>query len=239
MNRLARCLPLVLLVLVAIGIEASGVTRYLNLDTLRFHEVALQGFIGAHRLLALAAFIGLYMVATVSCLPGVTTIFTVAGGYLFGTWMGGAATVIGATLGAAIVFFAVRTSLGAILREKAERSGGRLKAVIEGVGKDAFGYILTLRLIPLVPFWLVNVAAALAGAPTRAYVLATFLGIMPATFIYSGVGAGLGLVVAHGRTPSLGVILEPGLFLPLAALGLLALATTLFQRFRKRSDVAA
>ena len=237
MRRFARFLPLVLLILLVAAVLASGVIRYLNLETLRAHEAALRIFIGAHRLLAVAMFIGLYMVATASSLPG-ATILTLAGGYLFGTWPGGGATVIGATLGAVIVFFAVRTSLGTLLREKAERSGGTLKAVIDGVEKGAFGYILTLRLIPLAPFWLVNVAAAIADAPLQAYASATFLGIMPATFIYSGIGAGIGAVVARGQTPNLGVIFEPRVFLPLAALGLLALATTLFQHFRTRPDDA-
>ena len=238
MKRFARFLPLLLLALLVVAILASGVTRYLNLDALRTHEAALRSFIGAHRLLALATFIGLYTVATASSLPG-ATILTLAGGYLFGTWLGGGATVIGATLGAIILFFAVRTSLGAVLREKAERSGGKLKAVIDGVEAGAFGYILTLRLIPLAPFWLVNVAAALAGAPLRAYAVATLLGIMPATFIYSGIGAGIGAVVARGQTPNLGVIFAPHILLPLVALGLLSLATTLFQRFRTRADRAA
>ena len=238
MKRFARFLPLLLLALLVVVILVSGVTRYLNLDALRTHEAALRSFIGAHRFLALATFIGLYVVATASSLPG-ATILTLAGGYLFGTWLGGGATVIGATLGAIVVFFAVRTSLGAVLREKAERSGGKLKAVIDGVEAGAFGYILTLRLIPLAPFWLVNVAAALAGAPLRAYAVATLLGIMPATFIYSGIGAGIGAVVARGQTPNLGVIFEPRILLPLVALGLLSLATTLFQRFRTRADRAA
>jgi uncharacterized membrane protein YdjX (TVP38/TMEM64 family) len=146
-----------------------------------------------------------------------------------------AATVVGATIGAILVFYAVRTSLGEALRERAEASGGTLKKVIDGVRQGAFGYILTLRLIPLAPFWLVNVAAALAHAPLRAYALATFLGIMPGTFIYSGIGAGIGALVARGETPDLGVIFEPRVLLPLVALGLLSLGTTLYQRRRKAS----
>lgn len=237
MKRATRFLPLVLLALLVVAILASGVTRYLNLDALRAHEAALRTFIGTHRILALAAFIGLYMVATATSLPG-ATILTLGGGYLFGTWIGGGATVIGASLGAVIVFYAVRTSLGSVLRERAERSGGKFKAVVDGIEAGAFGYILTLRLIPVVPFWLVNVAAALAGAPLRAYATATLLGIVPATFIYSGIGAGIGAVVARGQSPNLGAIFEPRVFFPLVALGLLSLATTLFQRFRARTDKA-
>lgn len=234
MNRIRRFAPLALLIVVVIAVFASGVTRYLNLEALQANEAALRGFIDDNLVLALLAFIGVYTLATLVSLPG-ATILTLAGGYLFGTWSGGAATVVGATIGAILVFYAVRTSLGEALREKAEASGGMLKKVIDGVGQGAFGYILTLRLIPLAPFWLVNVAAALAHAPLRAYALATFLGIMPATFIYSGIGAGIGALVARGETPDLGVIFEPRVLLPLVALGLLSLGTTLYQRRRKQS----
>lgn len=237
MKGVARFLPLIILAVLIAGLFASGVTRYLNLAALHAHETALRGFIGSHRVLALAGFVVAYMAVTAASLPG-ATVLTLAGGYLFGTWLGGGATVVGATLGAVAVFFAVRTSLGAALRAKAERAGGRLKAVIDAVRDGAFGYILTLRLIPLAPFWLVNVAAALAHAPLRAYALATFIGIMPATFIYSAIGAGLGSVIARGQAPDLGVIFEPRVLIPLVALGLLSLATTLFQHFRSRPEKA-
>ncbi len=234
MDRIKRFAPLAVLILVVIAVFASGVTRYLSLEALQANETALRGFIDANLILALLAFIGVYALATAVSLPG-AVILTLAGGYLFGTWVGGSATVVGATVGAILVFYAVRTSLGAALRAEAEASGGKLKKVIDGVGQGAFGYILTLRLIPLAPFWLVNVAAALAHAPLRAYALATFLGIMPATFIYSGIGAGIGALVARGESPDLGVIFEPRVLLPLVALGLLSLGTTLYQRRRKQS----
>lgn len=233
MDKVKRFAPLAVLMVVVIAVFASGVTRYLNLEALQANEAALRGFIDTNLVLALLAFIGVYALATAVSLPG-AAILTLAGGYLFGTWSGGAATVIGATVGAILVFYAVRTSLGEALRARAEASGGTLKKVIDGVGQGAFGYILTLRLIPLAPFWLVNVAAALAHAPVRAYALATFLGIMPATFIYSGIGSGIGALVARGETPDLGVIFEPRILLPLVALGLLSLATTLYQRRRKQ-----
>ncbi len=146
--------------------------------------------------------------------------------------------MVGATLGAVAVFYAVRTSLGAAMRRRAEASGGKLKAVIDGVEAGAFGYILTLRLVPLAPFWLVNIAAALAHAPLRAYALATFLGIMPATFIYSGIGAGIGELIARGEAPDAGVIFEPKILLPLVGLGLLSLGVTLYQRRRAKTGDA-
>lgn len=232
MDKIKRFLPLVVLIVVVIAVFASGVTRYLNLEALAANEAALRGFVSDNIVLALLTFILIYALATAVSLPG-AVILTLAGGYLFGTWVGGMATVIGATVGAILVFYIVRTSLGEALRAKAEASGGTLKKVIDGVKDGAFGYILTLRLIPLAPFWLVNVAAALAHAPLRAYALATFIGVMPATFIYSGIGEGIGTIIARGETPDLGVVFEPKVLLPLVALGLLSLGTTLYQRHRK------
>jgi uncharacterized membrane protein YdjX (TVP38/TMEM64 family) len=234
MSKVKRFLPLVVLVVAIIAVFASGVGRYLNLEALQTHEAALRGFVDDNLVLALLAFMAVYALATAVSFPG-AVILTLAGGYLFGTWIGGTATVIGATIGSIMVFYVVQTSLGAALRAKAEADGGTLKKVIDGVRDGAFGYILTLRLIPVAPFWLVNVAAALANAPLRAYALATFFGIMPATFIYSGVGAGIGAVIERGETPDLGVIFEPKVLLPLVALGLLSLATTLYQRRRGRT----
>ncbi len=235
MASIKRFAPLMVLIVVVIAVFASGVGRYLNLEALQTHEAALRGFVGDNLVLALLAFMAVYALATAISFPG-AVVLTLAGGYLFGTWTGGAATVIGATIGAIMVFYIVQTSLGAALRAKAEADGGTLKKVIDGVGQGAFGYILTLRLIPLAPFWLVNVAAAVAHVPLRAYALATFIGIMPATFIYSGIGAGIGALVERGETPDLGVIFEPRVLLPLVALGLLSLGTTLYQR-RRRQDL--
>ena len=237
MGLLRRFLPLLLLVALVVAVFASGVTRYLSFEALQTHEAALRAFVSANLILALLSFMAVYAVATAISLPG-GLILTLTGGYLFGPWIGGGATVVGATIGAVLVFYAVRTSLGEVLRRRAEASGGTLKAVIDGVQAGAFGYILTLRLVPLAPFWLVNIAAALAHAPLRAYALATFLGIMPATFIYSGIGAGIGDLIARGETPNAGAIFEPRVLLPLIGLGLLSLGTTLYQRRRAKTGKA-
>lgn len=233
-----RYLPLLALVAAVIAVFASGAGRYLSLESLQRNEALLRGFVTDNLALSLLVFILVYAAATAVSIPG-AIFLTLAGGFLFGTWIGGSATVVGATIGAVLVFLIVRTSLGASLREKAEKSGGNLKAVMDGVRDGAFGYILTLRLIPLAPFWLVNVASALAHAPLRAYALATLIGIIPATFIYSSVGAGIGQVLARGEEPNLGIIFEPYVFGPLIALGLLSLGTTLFQHFRAKKETAS
>jgi uncharacterized membrane protein YdjX (TVP38/TMEM64 family) len=235
MKRIVRFAPLLVLVAVAVAVFASGIGRYVSFETFQRSETGLRSLVRDHVALALVAYVAVYMVATAVSIPG-AIILTIAGGYLFGTWVGGGAAAVGATAGAILVFLAVRTSLGALLRERAEHSGGRLKTIMDGVQAGAFGYILTLRLIPLAPFWLVNVAAALANAPLRAYALATAIGILPATFIDSAIGAGVGQVLARGEKPDLGVIFEFRILAPLVALGLLSLGATLYQRRKARKD---
>lgn len=240
MNRktLLRLLPIAAIAGALVTVQVSGLGRHVSLAELQRHEATLRAYVEAHEFLGLAAYVALYAMMAALSVPG-ALVLTLAGGFLFGMWLGGAATVIGATAGAVILFFAVRTSLGAPLRARAERSGGLMKSIVDGVRAGAFGYILTLRLAPVAPFWMVNVAAGLADTPVRPYVLATFLGIMPATFIYSGVGAGLSRVVARGGEPNLGLILEPQVLGPLVALALLSLGVTLFQRRRTQTAVAA
>jgi uncharacterized membrane protein YdjX (TVP38/TMEM64 family) len=235
MDLLKRFLPLILLVVVAAAILLGGAGDYLSLEALRANEADLRAFVSERMILALLVFIVIYAVATAISIPG-ALLLTLAGGFLFGTWLGGLATVIGATIGAVIVFYAVRTSFGETLRRRAEASGGRLKTIMDGVAAGAFGYILTLRLIPIMPFWFVNVAAGLAHAPTGAYTLATLIGIVPATFIYSGIGAGIGELVARGETPDLQAVLAPEILLPLAALGLLTLGTTIYRQWKVRPE---
>jgi uncharacterized membrane protein YdjX (TVP38/TMEM64 family) len=177
-------------------------------------------------------------VITASILPGGIPILMLTSGFLFGTWAGGAASAAGVTLGGALVFAAICSSLGTALRERADRAGGRLKRVLDSVQSGGFGYVLTLRLIPFAPFELVSVAAALAGIPFPAYFFGTALGVMPATFIYSGIGAGIGRLIARGETPGLHALLAADLVIPLLALGLLSLTATLFVHRRARSKAA-
>lgn len=232
-----RIWPLLLIVALLAVALAAGAGDYLSLAALRENERALRAFVEANRWLALAAFVALYALATAASVPG-AVFLTLAGGFLFGTWVGGAATALGATVGAVLLWAAVRTAVGEPLRAKAERDGGRLKGLIDGVRANAFSYVLTLRLLPFAPFWLVNAAAGLAGAPLGPYALATFLGILPATFIYSGIGAGLGELFARGETPDLRMIFEPFVLGPLLGLAVLALLPVLYKAVRRTGSAA-
>lgn len=228
---LRRVLPLIVLILLAVAAFAAGAGRWFSLSELAAHRAGWLAFIQAHLWLSLAIFVGVYAAAVALSFPA-ALVMNLAGGLLFGPWLGTAASVIGVTLGSLAVFVIVRSALGGMLRRRAEQMGGRFKAVMDGMAAGALGYVLTLRLLPVFPLWLVNLAAALAHAPIRPYALATVLGVIPSTLIFSHLGAGLGSLLAAGQIPNLHSLLRADVLGPLMALGLLALAATLVQRRR-------
>jgi uncharacterized membrane protein YdjX (TVP38/TMEM64 family) len=156
---------------------------------------------------------------------------TIVGGYLFGLWLGVAASVIGATIGAVAVFLAARTALGEILRTKA---GGALRRMEDGFRRNAFSYLLVLRLVPLFPFWLVNLVPAFSGVSLRTYTLATLIGIIPGSFVFVSVGNGLGALLDRGETPDLTIIFQWDILLPILGLALLALLPVLVRKVQAR-----
>ena len=191
--RLIRFWPLLLIAAVAATALALGLHRSLSLEGLFQHRLALKAWIGANPVLAMAAFIAIYVVAVAIALPG-AAILTLAGGFLFG-WLGGAlGAVIGATLGAMVLFFAARTALGDVMRQ---RAGGAIEKIASGFHEDAASYLLFLRLVPIFPFFIVNLAAAALRAPPLTFAWTTVVGIIPATAAFALTGAGLDSVLAH------------------------------------------
>ncbi|MCB1882427.1 MAG: TVP38/TMEM64 family protein [Geminicoccaceae bacterium] len=225
-----RYWPLLALLLVAAAVWASGLYRYLSPDALKTHYGDLRGYVAAHPFLAPVAFACLYAVAVAVSLPG-AALLTLASGLLFGTWLGAFLVVVGATAGAVVVFMVARTSLGEPLRR---RAGPWLERMASGFREDAWSYMLFLRLVAVFPFWLVNIVPAFLGVPLRTYALATPIGIAPATVVYAGIGSGLGDVIERGGDIGLGTVLTPGVLLPLAGLGLLALLPIALKRWRRR-----
>jgi uncharacterized membrane protein YdjX (TVP38/TMEM64 family) len=221
-----RLFPLQVLLGLALAAYASGLGEFLSLDALRHNRHVLLGWTESNPILAGLAYMAVYALLVAVSLPG-ASIMTLAGGLLFGVWLGGALTVAAATIGATILFVAVRSAFGGIL---GMRAGPFLARMEEGVRRDAFGYLLSLRLMPLFPFWVVNLVPALAGMRVSAFILATAIGIVPGTLAYAAFGAGLAEAFESGMEVSLGGILNPTLLAGLSALGLLALATTLWRR---------
>ncbi|MGY9006550.1 MAG: TVP38/TMEM64 family protein [Alphaproteobacteria bacterium] len=231
---LGRLVPLGVMAGALIAFFALDLNQYLNFGALKDHQETLSGFVASNAILAAALFIVIYAVSTAISLPG-GAILTIAGGFLFGTLIGTAYVVIGATLGACGLFLAARTALGEPLRA---RAGPQLQRMEKGFRENAFSYLLFLRLIPIFPFWLVNLVPAFLGVPIGTYFIGTLIGIIPGSFVFASVGNGLGALFAAGKTPDLGIIFAPDILIPILGLGLLALVPGLYKRFKdkKKSD---
>lgn len=215
-----RFAPLGAIALAAAAIFATGLHRYLSLDALKAHHDALSAFVSERYVLAAIAFIAAYIAATAAAIPG-AVFLSLAGGLLFGAVAGTAYIVIGATVGATALFLAARSAIGAAL---VARAGGALKKMEEGFRENAFSYLLILRLVPVFPFFLVNIAPAAFNMKLKDYAAATFLGIIPGAFAYASAGAGLGAVIASGGDVALGGLLtDPKILIPIAALAALAM----------------
>ncbi len=222
-----RFLPLGVLALAIGAVFASGLHQYLTFESLKENREALLGFVDRNPLVAPLAFVSIYAVATALSLPG-GAVLTIAGGFMFGIWLGGLCVVIGATIGATAIFLIAKTALGSALRDKA---GPWLSKMEAGFKENALSYLLVLRLVPLFPFWLVNLVPAFLGVALGTYVLGTFLGIIPGSLVFASVGNGLGAVFDAGETPDLGVIFKPAILGPILALSLLALVPIAYKRF--------
>ena len=219
MSHLRRLAPL-LLILAALALAyALGLQHQLSWAALAAHQAALRTWVQTEPLATAAIYVAVYALAVAASFPGAIWI-TITGGLMFGTAWGAALAVTGSTSGAILLFFAARSALGPFL----ERRAGRLiDRVRPGLQRDGFLYVLALRLIPVVPFWLINLAAALSGVRFSHFVAATVIGIIPAVTVFASIGAGLGSVLAAGQTPDLTVIFSPAVLLPLLGLALLSL----------------
>ena len=223
-----RWLPVALLAAGAAAFFALGLDDYIAFDTLARHRGELLAWVDARPVVAPLLYIVGYIAAIAFSLPG-GVLLTVTGGFLFGPLFGALFAILGATGGATAVFLAARTALGERLRA---RAGSALQRLQDGFRRDAFSYLLVLRLVPLFPFFLVNIVPAFAGVTTRVYVLATFIGIIPGTFVFASVGNGLGAVFDAGQTPDLRIILKPQILLPILGLALLALVPVGYKRWK-------
>jgi signal transduction histidine kinase/uncharacterized membrane protein YdjX (TVP38/TMEM64 family) len=234
--------PVLFIALVVVAVIGSGAVKHLSLEELQARRAELARFVHAHPFRAPMLYIGLFVAIVALSLPG-AMIMTLTGGLLFGVVLGTAAAVTGASIGALVMFLVARSTLGAGLRRRLRPEGlwARLEAEIR---RHAFSYLISLRLMPAVPFALVNLASGFVKMPLSTYLAATLLGIAPSTLIYASVGAGLGTVFDQGGAANLHILLRPQVLAPLCALAVLAAAPILIRlwiarRRRPASPIAA
>jgi uncharacterized membrane protein YdjX (TVP38/TMEM64 family) len=226
-NSIRRLLPLGLLVAAWIIFMLAGGYRYISLSALAENREWLCSLVQQWGIVAALCYIAVYGFLVALSVPG-GAVLTMTGGFLFGTWIGALCALIGATLGATAIFLAARAGLGGLAR----RAGPLVGKLEAGFRADAFNYLLVLRLVPVFPFWLVNLVPALVGVKVRTFVLATLIGIVPATLIFASLGSGLGSVVEQ---PDAGIVLQPSVLLPILGLAVLALIPVGYRRWRGKS----
>ncbi len=245
---LRRWLPLVgLLALIAVA-YVLGLQRYLTLQSIADHQAMLQDYVTHHLVFGLLAYSAIYVVAVALSLPG-AGILSILGGFVFGWAVSAPITIVAATVGAVIVFKIVQTSLGAAI---AERAGPFLQKLSRGFEKDAFNYLLFLRLVPAFPFFAVNAVAGLTRMDVRTFTIGTFIGIIPGSFAFAWLGRGLGSVIeaqrrahdscvaAQGATAcpfelSAASLITPQLLVAFAVLGVIALIPVLLKKWKNPS----
>ena len=230
----SRLLPLGILAVAFVAFFAFGLDDYVNFATLKTHRATLTAFVQDHAFWSAVAFVALYAVAIAVSLPG-GAVLTIAGGFLFGTLFATVYVVVGASVGATLLFLAARTAIGESLRA---RTGSALARMETGFRENAFSYLLFLRLIPVFPFWLVNLVPAFLNVPLKTYVVATVIGIVPGSFVYASVGNGLGALFDAGKSPDLGIIFAPDILIPLIGLAVLSLLPIAYKKFKGKAPGA-
>jgi uncharacterized membrane protein YdjX (TVP38/TMEM64 family) len=226
---LSRLAPLAILLLGLVLFFVFRLDHYLSFETLKRNHTDLTAWVATNTPLAILLFVLGYAVVVAFSLP-VAALLTPLGGFLFGPWLGAALSVVAATLGAIAVFLAARSALRDLFRSKAD---GRLKKLEAGFARDDFNYLLSLRLIPIFPFWLINVVPALLGMKLGRFALATLIGIIPGAIVYAGLGDGFGMLFEKGGKPDLAIVFEWRILLPLLGLAALSLVPIALQRLKK------
>ena len=217
-------LPFILLAGLALFFLFGG-RELFSFSQLAEHYNSLKSYVDGQMVTALLVF-GITYILTVALSLPIASLLTLAGGALLG-WIGAAVIICAATIGASIVFFAAQTVLNEFF---AKRTTGFLRKLEVGFQKNAFFYLLALRLIPLAPFWVVNIVPALLNMRLSQFVLATSIGIAPGTLIYVWVARGFDNLLSQGKSPDLSVLSEPAIIAPLFALCMLSIIPALWKQ---------
>lgn len=225
-----RMVPFAAIILVAI-LGFVFLQDYLSFEQLAKNQEALQAWRDGNFILASIVFMAVYVVIVAFSLPG-AAIISLTGGFLFGLFPGAVYNIISATLGATVIFMAARMGFGEALSAKMDGAQGAVKKIKDGLKADEVSYLLIMRLVPAVPFFIANLIPALVGVNLKRFIWTTFVGIIPGGVIYTWVGAGLADVFAKGETPNLAIIFEWKILGPLLGLAILALVPIIIKKIK-------
>jgi len=229
-SKIYKFLPVAVLVIGVVAFFSFGGQQCLSLNALKDNYQDILDFTNSYYLISVLIFVIAYVVVVAFSIPG-ATVMTLLGGLMFGLIFGSFIVVISATIGACIVFFAVGSALGEVLRQKAK---GSIEKMRLGLEKDAFNYLMVLRLIPIFPFFVINIVAGMLGVKFRDFFWATLLGIIPGSVVYVWVGTSLSYIIQQGDDINLKIILEPRFILPIIALAILSIVPVFIKKSKKK-----
>lgn len=224
-----KFVPFLIILGLSTGAWLLGLHHYFSFETFKVHQKTFELFITKHFVLSSFLYAAIYSFVVALSLP-VATFMTLAGGFLFGQWIGTSVVVISATIGACFLFLSMRMASSDLLSKKAGEFAAKMQ---KGFQEDALSYLLTLRLIPLFPFVAVNLAAALFQISLKTFLLGTFFGIIPGSFVYVSIGVALKEVIqSPDVSPS--IVLDPKILFAFIGLGILSLLPILYKRLKKK-----
>ena len=223
-------IPVIVIALVAL-IGALTLRDFITFEALRDNREALLAFRDANYAATAVVFVVTYIAMVSFSMPGAILV-TMTGGFLFGLIPGALFNVIASTTGAVIIFSAVRAGFGRQIAARIDASGGKIALLTRAIRENEIPVLLSLRMMPVMPFFLMNVLPALIGVRLRVFAATTFFGIIPGGFVYTWVGAGLGEVFARDETPDLGVIFGPNILGPIVGIALLSLMPVVVKAMR-------
>lgn len=229
MKKFKKYLPILLIISLSSLAWIFNLHHYLNFEELKSHHKFIEQFIEEEKALSILIYCGIYILIVSLSLPA-ATFMTLAGGFLLGQWIGTTATVISASLGASILFLSAKMASTDLLSQKTGSWIGKMKS---GFQENAFSYLLTLRLIPIFPFVIINIAAAVFQVSLRIFFFGTFIGIIPGSFVYTSIGVALREAIKEPDfTPD--IILNPKILLAFIGLGILSLLPIAYKKYKAR-----
>ena len=229
-SALVRLWPVAALLLAVVLLFLFGPDNETLLAGLRTHRETLLALVADYAIFAELVFAVIYAVAIALSIPG-GAMMTIIGGFLFGPLRTTLYVVVAATLGATVLFLIARGAVGDRLRSRAGPWMAKMEA---GFQDNAMSYLLVLRLVPLFPFFMVNLVPAFLGVPLRTYVIATFFGIIPGTFVFALAGGGLGSALDASAEFSISAVLTPEVVAALVGMAVLALVPVIYKKFHKK-----
>lgn len=228
-NKIKKLIPIVVIIALIASYYIFDLGQYVTFEKLKAQHAQMQKFTSEHYTLASLIAIVTYIVTVSLSLPiaGLLTIFI---GYLFPIPLSTLLVVVGATIGATIIFLAARSASSALFYERVKPF---LRKIEPNMRENAAGYLITMRLIPLIPFWLLNLAPAFLNVPLRTFVWTTFVGIIPGSYVYTQAGSGLASVFEESDHFSFGAVFTTEVIWAFALLILFSLIPTIYKLIQK------